>query len=415
MTTKIIPSLRRLMQWLEENDCASHDHYDFLSTRFGVLSKRVFSANRLIGLPFVVPIFIFDTYLPKTRKLFSKKARSAEAVPRIAVSYLRMYRITSDTGYLNYGCKLLGWLKENATNTRHGLGWGLHFDWQAMEFLPKGTPCVTLTAYSTEAFLEGYKVTGENEHLEIALKTSDLVVNDLNRKETGFETALSYTPLDHNYVINANSYAAKILVDTIKYRNDLEKRELIGKICNYILSQQNSDGSWYYFDKDDVAEKSNFIDSFHTCFVLENLYEIWKWNKDERVKKAIDRGYGFFIDHFINKDYSVSYYHSYPYPTGVKVDIRCCAEAIHCLAVLSESYPEALDLAGKIAAWTIENMQDKEGYFCFRIYKTHKNRMPYIRWGQAPMLNALTCLLMKENLTTKNGISRRYTQTDADK
>ena len=313
-----------------------------------------------------------------------------------------MYRITGDRVYLDRARGLLGWLEANSTATKHGLGWGLHFDWQGMEFLPKGTPCATLTAYSTEAFLEGYRLTGEKEYLDIALKTADFIEYDLNRKDSDSETALSYTPLDHNYVINANSYAAKILVDTIKYRDDLTRRELIKKICNYIISQQNSDGSWYYFDKDDVPEKRNFIDSFHTCFILENLYEIWKWNKDERVKKAIDRGYGFFIDHFINKDYSVSYYHSYPYPTGVKVDIRCCAEAIHCLAVLSDIYPAALNLARKIAEWTISNMQDKDGYFYFRIYKTHKHKMPYIRWGQAPMLNALTALLMKESYTTKN-------------
>jgi len=271
-----------------------------------------------------------------------------------------------------------------------------------MEFLPKGTPCVTVTAYSTEAFLEGYRLTGKGEYLEIALKTSDFVSNDLNRKVTDSETALSYTPLDQNYVLNANSYAAKILVDTIEYRDDLGRRDLIDKICNYILAQQNSDGSWYYFDKDDVPKKRNFIDSFHTCFVLENLYAIWEWKKDERLKKAVDKGYKFFLEHFLNDDFSISYYYKYPYPTGVKVDIRCCAEAIHCLVALSEMYPESLNIAKKIAEWTINNMQDKNGYFYFRIYKTHKHKMPYIRWGQAPMLNALTALLMKENHTTKN-------------
>ena len=312
------------------------------------------------------------------------------------MSYLRLYEMTGQSGYFDRGNKLLTWLKENGTRTKHGLGWGLHFDWQGVQFLPKGTPCVTLTAYCTEAFWEGYRLTGKRAYLETVLNTSDFVAYDLNKKESAFGWALSYTPLDQNYVINANSYAAKILVDTIKYRDDLGRRDLIDKICNYILAQQNSDGSWYYFDKSDVPERRNFIDSFHTCFVLENLCEIWKWNSDDRLKEAIDRGYRFFKEHFINDDFSISYYHKYPYPTGVKVDIRCCAEAIHCLTVLSDIYPESLDLARKIAEWTIRNMQDKDGYFYFRIYRTHKNRMPYIRWGQAPMLNALTYLLSKE-------------------
>jgi hypothetical protein len=52
-------------------------------------------------------------------------------------------------------------------------------------------------------------------------------------------------------------------------------------------------------------------------------------------------------------------------------------------------------LSIKIAQWTIHHMQDKDGYFYFRIYPTHTNKMPYIRWGQAPMINALTLLLSK--------------------
>ena len=398
-TEKGVVSLSR---WLEENDYSSYDHYDSLATRFGVLSKRLFSANKLFGLPLVALVFLLDTYRPQSRKLFSKKARSAEAIPRIAESYFRLYRITGDPSCLERACHLLDWLKENGTYSRHGVGWGLHFDWEGVEFLPRGTPCVTLTAYSTEAFLEGYRLTGEDAYLEIVLKTGAFVANDLNRKDGINETAVSYTPLDHNYVINANSYAARILVDVCQYQDDFSKKRLIQRLLNYILAQQNTDGSWYYFDKNDMPEGRNFIDSFHTCFVLENLYVIWKWNKDERVKKAIDRGYRFFKGHFINSDFSVSYYYSYPYPTGVKVDIRCCAEAIHCLSVLSDIYPETFNLARKIAEWAIKNMQDKDGFFYFRIYRTHKNRMPYIRWGQAPMLNALTALLMKETLTTKN-------------
>ena len=395
MINHIEKAILSLYHWLEENNYASYDHYDFLSTRFGVLSKRLFSANKLIGLPCVAFIFFLDTYFPHSRKLFARKSRSAEAIPRIAKSYFRFFQVTRDSIYLDRACTLLEWLQEHVLPTKHGIGWGLHFNWEGREFLPMGTPCVTLTAYSTEAFLEGYRLTREKAYLQNSLKTSDFVAYDLNKKDSAFGMALSYTPLDHNYVINANSYAAKILVGTLKYYDDQKKLKLVDRITSYILSQQNLDGSWYYFDRNDVPEKKNFIDSFHTCFVLENLFLIWSWNNDKRLKRSIDRGYRFFINKFITSEFSVRYYYSYPYPTGIKVDIRCCAEAIHCLVFLSEIYPEALETAVKIAEWTISNMQDKEGYFYFRIYPTHKHKMPYIRWGQAPMLDALTCLLSK--------------------
>jgi len=384
-----------LLRWIEQNNYSSFDHYDYWSSKLGVLGKRLFLKNKLLGSFLVAPIYLLDTYWPASRRFFAKQSRSAEAVPRIASGYFRLYQITQNSEYIRKGCELLNWLKENASKTEHGIGWGLHFDWKANEFVPKTTPCVTLTAYSTQAFIEGYRLTGRKDYLEIALKTGDFVFYDLNRKQAGQQTSLSYTPLDHNYVINANSYAAKILVETVSIDNNSEKADLIKKVVNYIIAQQNADGSWYYSDKNNILQKWNFIDSFHTCFVLQNLFSIWKWNRDEQLMKSIRRGYKFFTDNFVTEEFSVRYYYCYPIPTGIITDIRGCAETIYCCAFLSEIFPEALDLSVKVTEWTINNMKDKDGFYYFRIYKTHKHKFPYIRWGQAPMFNALTYLLSK--------------------
>jgi len=184
-------------------------------------------------------------------------------------------------------------------------------------------------------------------------------------------------------------------METLEYQDSLKQRDLIMEVITYILNQQNSDGSWYYHDKTDVPPEKNFIDSFHTCFILGNLFFLWKWLKDQKLEDAIIKGYDYFVKNFIMDDYSVRLYHYYPIPTGVKVDIRACAEAIYCCALLSELIPDALELSKRIAQWTILSMQDRSGYFYFRIYITHKHKMPYMRWGEAPMFNALTFLLTK--------------------
>ncbi len=392
----ILKSIHSLINWIEQNDYSSYDHYDFWSSKIGIVGRRIFSMNKLIGMPIVALLNSLDVCLPQSRKIFAMKDRSAEAIPRIAVGYFRLYKMTNEMNYLDLGCKLLDWLKENASNTKHGCGWGLHFDWEGRVFVRKGTPCVTLTAYATEAFLEGYRLTKEEIYRKIAEKTGEFVAYDLNRKVMPYGIALSYTPTNQNYVVNANSYAARILVSLMKSNNDdWMKRELVEKITDYIVIQQNSNGSWFYFDREDVQENRNFIDSFHTCFVLENLYWIWKWNKSENLKNSIDKGYEFFINQFITTDHSVRYYYYYPYPHGIKVDIRGCAETIYCLTLLSDLYPEAINIAQKVAKWTINNMQDKKGFFYFRTYRTHRNKFPYVRWGQAPMFNALTFLLSK--------------------
>ncbi len=50
------------------------------------------------------------------------------------------------------------------------------------------------------------------------------------------------------------------------------------------------------------------------------------------------------------------------------------------------------EMTQKVADWSIVNMQDSSGYFYYRKYKNRTNTMPYIRWGQAWMLRAMSNL-----------------------
>jgi hypothetical protein len=393
--TEFRDSTMALLHWLEANNHASYDRFDLWASKPGVWGKRLFGRHKLLGLPLVAPIFVIDTFFPRSRRFFVKKARSAEAIPRIAMGYFRLYEMQGNHLYLERGLQLLRWLEENASHSAHGIGWGLRFDWQAKEFVPRTTPCVTVTSHSTEAFLEGFRLTGEEKYRQIALKSADFVMYDLHRRVNNDSVAISYTPVDHNFVINANSFGARILLLAYRADKDPEKLELIRKIVNYIVDQQNADGSWFYSDKDDVPPNKNFIDSFHTGYVVEHLFEVWQHTQDPRTLVAIERGREFMLRHLVNDDFSIPYYYSYHSPTGIKVDIRGCAEMIRTFTLLSEHYKDDLEVATNIARWTIENMRSKKGYFYLRIFRTHTNRLPCVRWGQAPMFNALTFLMTK--------------------
>jgi hypothetical protein len=50
-------------------------------------------------------------------------------------------------------------------------------------------------------------------------------------------------------------------------------------------------------------------------------------------------------------------------------------------------------LARKVMQWSIENMQDKQGYFYYQRKKTISSRIPYMRWAQAWMFYAMTFYL----------------------
>jgi polysaccharide biosynthesis protein VpsJ len=77
------------------------------------------------------------------------------------------------------------------------------------------------------------------------------------------------------------------------------------------------------------------------------------------------------------------------------VDIQCAAQAIDTFSFFSDRDPEALDMAMRVAEWTIANLQDRSGYFYYREYPMLKARTPYFHWGQATMFKALAHLLSR--------------------
>ena len=392
-------SISKLEKWISFQEYKSYDHYDFWSNKLGIIGRKLYYKNKYFGSPLVGILHLIDALLPHSRDIFFNKNISAEGMSDFARGYLRLYRIDGEVVYLEKALKCLSWLEKNSLKVGYGIGWGLHFDWWlSRTFVPKNTPCITITSNVVDAFLKGYEATRDIKYLEIAVKGAEFALNDLNKKVFGDDNkmvAVTYTPIRNRLVINANSFCAKMLYDVSFISGEAKYRDFADNILKYILSEQNDDGSWFYSDKAQVNDNVNFIDNLHTCFVLEHLYSVFLKNNNQEIKRAIEKGYSFFIDNFINNDYSCKHLHKYPAFTGIKVDIRSCADTIYCCALLSDLLPPSLDIAKKVAFWTISNMQDSKGFFYFRIYNTHKSKIPYMRWGQAPMFNALTYLYQK--------------------
>ena len=87
-----------------------------------------------------------------------------------------------------------------------------------------------------------------------------------------------------------------------------------------------------------------------------------------------------------------NYYDNRAYP----LDIQCASQAIDTLVHFSDMDPGCLDIARKVAHWTIENMQDPDGHFYYRIYPFGiKSKAPMVHWGQATMYKALTSLALR--------------------
>ena len=187
-----------------------------------------------------------------------------------------------------------------------------------------------------------------------------------------------------------NLFVAEFLLKVGLKTGNEEWVKLAHSAVNYTLADQSDDGT---FDYNGPPEKPrNYVDHYHTGFVLRMLHSIWILSSREEIFKAMElcfRHYtaNFFEDRQIPKLLPDRKY---------RIDIHSCAEAIHCISVLANTFPDQFKLAGNVLNWTVENLQDPEGYFYYGILKSRitgrpfLSKIPYLRWGQAWMLRAMT-------------------------
>jgi hypothetical protein len=157
----------------------------------------------------------------------------------------------------------------------------------------------------------------------------------------------------------------------------------------YSCERQNADGAWFYGEE----PKYHWIDNFHTGYNLDCLKRYIDSTLDRKFEPDLRHGYQYFKSHFFELDGCPKYYHDKAGP----IDIQCAAQAIDTLAFFSDTDPDSLALAAKVAGWTIDNMQAQDGHFYYRDLGWKKVKTPMFHWGQGTMFKALAHLLSKMN------------------
>jgi hypothetical protein len=374
-----------LEAWLESHDYAAYDPFDGLSSWVRPLAVTPLSRQ-------VLQQGVRRTPWNLRPLLGIKPATSTKAVGYLARAYLKLYRLSGDLGHLAAAEGCLEWLLENASPGYSGLCWGNHFDYQSRVFyLPKGEPTVVWTALIAHAFVDAWELTGKAEYADAATSVAEFILGDLERRPEGEGICISYIPSSYRCVHNASMLAAAALARTSAVRGDRRLLDVAAPAIAYTVGCQRDDGSWWYGE----AENLHWVDNFHTGYVLDSLRHYMRASGDDVHLEAFVRGAEFFVAHFFLADGTPRYYWDRTWP----VDIQCAAQAIESLVVIADTLGDerASSLARRVAMWTIENMQDADGYFYFQRWPFVVNRTPMLHWGQATMLHALAVLLEKES------------------
>ncbi|MFQ5639514.1 MAG: hypothetical protein ACE5IR_16135 [bacterium] len=389
---KIRQALNKLDSWIEQNGWAGYDPYDIKEALFVIkiteLGKRNFFFTVLRESLFE----LFYSFPITSRKILAiEKKINPKGMGLFAKSYLNLYQNTQEQQYLERSQECLNWLEENFSPGYSGACWGYPFHWQSKTFIPRGTPSGVVTAVVGDAFWAFYTFSMEKKYLELCQSICQFFMNDLNIDKIDKDRiCFSYTPITHDHIHNANLFVAEFL---IRVGTEIKNEEYINyglRAVNYSLSYQNPDGSFYYFGPPDEVKK--WVDNYHTGFVLRALYAIYKLTEDNKLLEKIGKCFKHYIDNFFIEKVIPKFQPNRIYP----IDIHCCSEAILCLAHLSEAFSEGRELLQNVTNWTIDNMQDKHGYFYHAKRKSRfvklifTAKIPYMRWGQAWMLRALS-------------------------
>lgn len=385
---KFRKSLCRLEQYVRECDYSGYDPYDALNTElFEQLPTKYLKV-------LVTQLFVYSP-VNFRNIVHTQPGKNPKGLGLFLQAYCNVYkanlieRDTFDTTSSYLVQELIRLRSPGYTN----YCWGFNFPWQDItRYGPRYLPSIVNTSYAGNALLDLYEVTQEQRYLDTAESSSRFILNDLNVTETDAGICFSYTPVDHHLVHNANVLGAAFLSRVYSFTGRDELLNSASQAFEFTLLHQHDDGSWAYSMNPTTGKERNQID-FHQGFVLDALCDFLKCNppKKSQLEDALLSGAQYYLDH----QFDAQGRSRWRLPRRWPIDIHHQAQGIITFCKLFEYTHdlEHLQCAEKIAAWTIDNMQDQTGHFYFQCWPYSANKISYMRWGQAWMMLGLAVLL----------------------
>jgi hypothetical protein len=378
-----------LFAWCRRRDFAGYDPFDGLNSRlFQATPLKNSRAARLLWTQF------FKRSPINFRSLAGvSPERNSKGLALFALAALAKYRTRPTAEAENDARELLDDLISMSLKGFKGAAWGYNFDWQGRAFFAsRGTPTVVPTAFAARALADAAETLDNHEYLPLARTACDFILNDLNRfQEAPDEVCFSYSPLDHTRVFNASLLAGETLAVVGRLSRESSLSEWAIKAARYVVRRQRADGSWAY----GADDYQSWADNFHTAFILTSLSRIidsCDGARDE-FEAALVRGYEFWRERFFLSNGWPKYFPDRLYPA----DAHAVGAALVALTELHGRAPGVLQLADKIAAWSMENLRSPDGYFYYQRRRFFRNRIPYMRWSQGWMAYGLARLAEKKS------------------
>jgi hypothetical protein len=397
-TARLDDALNRFVVWLEGFGETSYDHQTFFAGPVGGRAKALYYRRPLLGILAVAPSILFEALLPAARQLYWKKQRFPIADAHYAMGFAMMAGWTGQEKYRAKAIHFAEVLEQTRCPGYERHGWGYPFDWVTRTgVMAMGTPLITTAPYGYEAFAAVHRIDRQERWRSVMQSVADHALNDIHDRELGPDVATAgYNPQDREGgVINASAYRAFLLMSAaVEFGRD-DYRRAAERNLNYVLQSQRPDGSWYYAT-DGVRD---FIDHFHTCFVLKALAKIEALVGHAGCTRAIESGVRYYVDHLFDEHGLPRPFAAAPRLTVYKRELYDYAECIN-LAVLLRGRFEALDARLRTTLDDLfSNWQKADGSFRSRRLMFGWDNVPMHRWAQAQLFRSLCALRVAQHAT----------------
>jgi hypothetical protein len=383
-------------KWLNAFGETSWDHQSFFAGPVGRFAKSLYYHNR-VGTMAVAPMVFCEAFLPSARRLFHHPVRFPIADAHYAMGFAFLYEATGDPDYFGKAVHFLNALRETRCPGSKEYCWGYPFDWVTRNGMVKRqTPLITTTPYVYEAFLQVYEIDSRDEWkqtLESIGRHARFDIKDFKTSDSG--SSCSYTPYGEGGVINAAAYRAFLLTSASQVMANDDYWAVAERNLSYVLEAQNADGSWFYA-ADGVRD---FVDHFHTCFVMKALAKIHALTGHEGCLQALSKGVQYYLKNLFDDDGLPKPFSKAPRLTVYKRELYDCAECINLCLLLRNSFPQVEATLKTVIESILKDWTKSDGSFRSRRLHIGWDNVPMHRWGQSQMFRSLAFYLCELSKT----------------
>ncbi len=374
--SRLTHCLARLRAWVEDTGWSGYDPFDVRAHRlYRHVSRRAASGGPL-DRAMLAAVYTLDVRFPGlVRRLLRVRPQiNAMGMGQFAEAY-GLLALTGDAAAAGEQQRRLEWLRQNAVHDGDAAAWAYPFGWEATGSHEAETPVGVVTAFAADAF--------RRSHDPIAVQAARFVADRLGRLPGPDGTfCFTYTPEDRAPVHNANVIAAELLLWAGLTRRDEEWVAAARTAFRYTLDDQEPGGAWDYWGP--TGRRKRDVDPYHSAFVVRMLMRAHVMTGDGELLNAALRGFA-FVRHALFENGRPRRSEGRRDPANA----YSVAEGLRVACAVRAHVHDADVFADEVLTWASREMQDPSGYFYYLKWRRWTNRVPMMRWAQAPIFLGL--------------------------